>query len=194
MKKRIYSIASFLLILIFCLSNKTKCQDKPNIKLSLQNDKIVYTQPKNYTKVSENIYLVRTHERNEFPGLLNIVLENSKKTFAIGLVLLPIIYSSTRDSLRANYSYLATLKLEQDESSFKSIGLYKKNYSITKADSGIIYQLKLEKLFLNKYDSCRVLVLHKENVADAFMYFFYKKENTSIDEEIKKNCSTLIFK
>ncbi len=191
------TLITFLIIFLCSKCDMIQAQDKNWQKLSLENKNIIFTPLENYKEIAKNVYFGRTNELHEHPGLLFKVLKNPNQSLAIGLVVLPILYSQTfKDSLRANNSYLATIANEQDESNFKTIMLSRRFARRVNADVVKMYQVRMEKLFLNKYDRCRALIYHKQNIADATVYFFYTAATSEaeLEEEIKKNKQIIKFK
>ena len=63
------------------------------------------------------------------------------------------------------------------------------------ADNGYVYNMKIIYPYLNKYNLCRKIVIHKDNVSNAEILFFYtKKDQDKIDEAIKYTWPLLRFK
>lgn len=177
---------------VFCFGQNN---NKQLLSSELKEFKI--NVPGGYSQTQSNIYLKRTKDPNEHYGLLLQVFENLDKKIAIGFVGWPIIYASVKsalDSMRVNNYHLATIANEADESKFKIEHLSKKYSKKICVDEAFIYQLKLDNLFLNSYTKCKVLLLHKKNIADAQVYFFYNDTaDQTIEKFIKNNITTLSF-
>lgn len=195
----IYKKAAFLLLVLMISlpSNFCFAQNNSEQVLSSELKNFRIKVPSDYSQTQSNIYLKRTKDPNEHVGLLLKVFENSDKNIALGFVGVNIIYASSRsvlDSMRVNNYHLATITNEADESKFKIERLSKKYSNKVNVDEAFIYQLKLDNAFLDRYNKCKVVLLHKKNIADAQMYFFYNNINgKTIEKFIKKNTATLSF-
>lgn len=62
------------------------------------------------------------------------------------------------------------------------------------ADRGYIYNLKVQKLYLGIYPRCKKVVVYKDNIGRAEIYFFYKENQEEIvKKEIKNTWGMLKF-
>ena len=64
-----------------------------------------------------------------------------------------------------------------------------------KADSGVIYNLKINKKYMGIYAKCKKIILYKSEWGRTEILFFYnKKDDALVDKEIEKTWGMLKFK
>ena len=89
--------------------------------------------------------------------------------------------------------YLIT---EADSSLSIPVKIDDNNLKKLNADNGYIYNMKIVYPYLNKYRFCKKILIHKDNVSNAEILYFYtkKEEDKIVDEIIRKNWEMLKFK
>ncbi|KLT67706.1 hypothetical protein [Flavobacterium sp. ABG] len=82
-----------------------------------------------------------------------------------------------------------------DTISTKPIEIDKKKIKELNADNGYIYNMKITNPYLNKYPMCKTVLIHKDNVSNAqILYFYTKKDENKVDDVIQKTWGMLKFK
>jgi len=195
-----------LIFLIFLLSQYSysfaqTSKGKSNVFLDL--GKIDYTPPLGYFEIKENIAFQRTS--NNKTNVMFSILKNVDKNIVIGICAIPhfklseltvkIINDFYGKRVDPNASYLNRMRMEADSAINSPVLLKNDDLKRINADKGYIYPLRMDNLFLEKYSRCRILIIHKEDVSDAQVFFFYNEENEKIIfKEIEKQLDMLRFK
>lgn len=168
----------------------------------LNTTKLIYKPQRNYSGIDYTGNFFPDYPDGTF-GLSFIFysLKYDKNDIVIGLAPCPII-EEDKNSLTyrlfpsdTNKNWLVDLKVEADTSDNKIIYYNKKQLSAINADNAALYQLKMKQVFLGKYTACKVLIIHKEHISDAQIFYFYNDNSKAIvNKQIKATYGILKFK
>jgi len=168
----------------------------------LNYTQLIYQPQPNYSELNFTGRFVPDYPESSF-GLSTIFysIKYDKDDIVIGFAPMPII-KEDKDNLTnqiyphdMNKNWLVNLKVQADTVNGKIVYLDAEKVIAINADKVVIYQLKMKQVFLGKYTYCKVLLIHKENVSDAQIFYFYNNTSKSlVDSQIKATYGVLKFK
>ncbi|MEO8853933.1 MAG: hypothetical protein ABI359_09145 [Ginsengibacter sp.] len=99
-------------------------------------------------------------------------------------------------STTMNLSFLRGIEIESDIENEKLLFLSNNEADeYYNADNVVIYKLNNENAYKRKYKFCKVVLLHKKDKADVYMYFWYDaRSKNKVDEVIDQTRNMLRFK
>lgn len=165
----------------------------------LNKTDLIYSAPKSYSKLNYSGYFVA--DPNYILSTIFYSIKSNENDIVIGISLVPIVIDD-KESLTSelfpnepNNNWKLSIKTEADTSS-NNIEFYnKKQLAYINADNAALYQLKMKRIFLGKYNFCKVIIMHKQNWGDAeLLYFYNDKSKDVIDKQIKATKDILKFK
>jgi hypothetical protein len=175
-------------------------QDKSLDKYFMDNlnpNKLIYKQPEFYFALDS------VQDYDPTPNYLHTLLSYSIKkeeddiiiAFAVIEIQEPkeMITKMFPKSKEINniVPYLIT---EADSTVSIPIKIDEKKRKELNADDGYIYNLKIVYPYLGKYPLCRKVFIHKDNVSNAeILYFYTKKDEDKVDDVIQKTWGMLKF-
>lgn len=193
-------ISSIVISTIFATSGYA--QKNGALELYLGMSKLKYNRPVDYQEINQKIAFLRTSR--DQTSLLLTVLQNENKNFVIGITMMPVMKSSkemisllntfSREKFDESKSFWNRVKYEADTSVYPTLAVKEKDIRKIHADNGIVYQLRMDRKFMDSYDKCRVLTIHKADVSEAQIFFFYNKiDESKVNREIKKCFKILTY-
>lgn len=199
MKKLLKNTLLLQLSIFIIFSTLTvKAQSNPAFATSLINTNLKFQMPAGYNQISTRETFDPTIHRRM--SLMFNVIENKQKNIAIGIILIPVRKAFDENlkgmfpNIDANQSYSNTAKHEADTSVFKLLAFSDYELKKTNADAGFNYQLDMNRLFLQKYSLCKVIIIHKTDIGDAEICYFYNPENEElVKKEMSENVNILKF-
>ncbi|WP_143160033.1 hypothetical protein [Chitinophaga jiangningensis] len=94
----------------------------------------------------------------------------------------------------ANQSFYNLLTYQSD-SLYSSMRLSSAQRQAINATDAYIYQLNQTELFMNQYSKCLVLAIHRKNIGDAHICYFYNPESEmQVRKEMNRNIRMMQFK
>lgn len=197
MLKRI-TILSFLSFFFLSLTNAQEKSLDKTFKYFLELDQLTFSKPESYFDLDS------VHDYDPSPKYLQSLLlysiKNKQDDIIIAFALIQI--QEPKELLKKMFpksgdinTIMPYLITEADSAISVPIKINEKNLKKLNADNGYIYNMKIVYPYLNKYTFCRKILIHKDNVSNAeILYFYTKKEEEKIDEIIKKTWDMLKFK
>lgn len=195
-----FRICLILFLLCFNLTLLSFGQEKLFAAYLVETN-LTYKEPKDYKELNVKGEYVPVH-RASSPSFIFHLIKNESKDIVIGFVLIPIskVKFKTDSVFFRNYepndNLVNTARSEADTSRSPIYYYNAKELDEINAKEAVRYNLKMNgDLFLNKYDSCKAVIIHRDNIGDGFMYYFYNSNSKNqIDEEIKKTSVMLKFR
>jgi hypothetical protein len=167
-------------------------------KSSLEECKLIYKEPNGYEKTNT----CDTYE--SYPGYLHNLLLHSIKNKREGIIIVfaMVTIKEPNELLKKMFPKSAEINTilpylinEADSTLSTPIHIDEKKLQKLNADNGYIYNLRVVYPYLDKYPFCKKVIIHKDNVSNAEILFFYtKKEENKVDEVIRKTWGMLKFK
>jgi hypothetical protein len=190
-----------LLFLLICYLTDSAIAQKTTFNYYLVEGGLVYQPPAKYSELDYHGNFFPDSNSTFILSMMFYSVKNNKDDIVIGFAPIPI-YKIDKESLTyklfpsdPNKNWEIKVKVESDTSDNKPVYYNKKQLAVINADNAVLYQLKMTRIFLKKYTLCKVVVIHKENVSDAQIFYFYN--NTSkdlVDKQIKVTSNILKFK
>jgi hypothetical protein len=167
--------------------------------------KLSYQQPKSYTAYSEldynQIFTPNYPDGTFILSLIFYAIKNDQKDILIGFAPMQI-FETDKESLTykifpadINKNWLVDIHVEADTSVTRPAYFGKEQLNVLNADNAALYQLKMKRTFLEKYTYCKVVIIHKEHVSDAQIFYFYNDSSKDVvDDQIRATNGVLKFK
>lgn len=199
MEKSIKTAYLILLSIFISYSALTaNAQSNPAFDSYLANTNLKFQMPAGYNQISTKESFSPTLRK--IMSLMFSVVENKQKDIAIGIILIPVRTAFDKNlkgmfpNIDANQSYLNIVKYQADTSTFKVQPLGDHELKKINADAGFRYQLDMNRLFLQKYSLCKVIIIHKKDIGDAEICYFYNPENEElVKKEMSETANILTF-
>jgi hypothetical protein len=197
MLKKITILLFFFLLCSFHANAQEESLNR-NFRYYLGVDELTFCMPASYFSLDS------VQDYNPTPeyiqSLLDYSIKNKQNDIIIAFALIKIrqpnellkkIIPKSQD-INSLMSYLIT---DADSTVSTPIKIDEKNLKKLNADNGYIFNMKIVYPYLNKYKLCKKVVIHKDNVSNAeILYFYTKKEENKVDEVIRKTWGMLKFK
>lgn len=102
------------------------------------------------------------------------------------------------DKYRFNNIWKLSIPPAIDSTQGKAVGLGRYYEKKSRADTVVLYPLKMEEgySYQDKYTKCKVVILHKNDIWRAIIFYFFTDEigSEEVDREIKRSWGFLRFK
>ncbi|WP_289058353.1 hypothetical protein [uncultured Flavobacterium sp.] len=164
----------------------------------LKENQLIFSMPKSYFALDS------VHDYDPSPKYIQTLLYYSIKNKEDDIViafasytihepkeLLKKMFPKSKDINTLN----PYLESEVDSTQSIPVKIEEKKLKQINADNGYVYNMKIIYPYLNKYNFCKKIIIHKDNVSNAEILFFYtKKDQGKIDKVIKDTWPLLRFK
>ncbi|KLT68482.1 hypothetical protein [Flavobacterium sp. ABG] len=188
-----------ILLLVFCnyYVNAQQGHFRGRFKNALDRCKLIFKQPNNYIKVDSS------YEYDPIPtylhGLLLYSIKNKHDDLIIAFTMIEV--HEPNELLKKMFPKSAEINNiipylinEADSTISSPIKIDEKKLKELSADNGYIYNMKIVYPYLGKYPLCRKVLIHKDNVSNAqILYFYTKKDEDKVDDVIQKTWGMLKF-
>jgi hypothetical protein len=189
-----------LLLFFFCSSfiNAQKKTFDKMFKHHLEIDKLTFCKPKSYFSLdslqnydpspeylhSSLFYSIKNKQND-------IIIAFTMSTIREPNELLKKMFPKSQE-VNSIMPYLIT---EADSSLSIPVKIDDNNLKKLNADNGYIYNMKIVYPYLNKYSLCKKVLIHKDNISNAeILYFYTKKDEYTVDQVIQETLGMLKFK
>ncbi|PZP46348.1 MAG: hypothetical protein DI598_12200 [Pseudopedobacter saltans] len=194
-------------MLFFCsFSFLSKGQNARDFKPYCESANLIYNQPKffiDFIPQYSKKFFRYTSKKYIYPFQYNIIDKDS--SICIGFSVYNLNSKQDSDKIiqklfpgrKVNNEYKLPIKHKADSINHK-INYYsyekaEKLYNATIA--GDYYMYNFENPYEKRFFNCRIVFMHKDNVGDAEIYYFYnEKEKNRVDKLIEESYKMLYFK
>lgn len=169
--------------------------------------------PDKYQEFQVNDEFFIPVKRNIF-GRFGYGLINEKNDILIAIAVVPYINATDKDlefmlattraanpdknirleDVHPNNLWKNSISSFIDSAAGKAISADQSMISALNADTVVIFPLKMDNLYLGKYNKCQYVLIHKNDTGDGRILYFYTDENARmIDKEIADTWGFLKF-
>ncbi len=194
-------------ILLFLFYNACNAQKNKYLNYYITEVKFTYNKPTDFLEVyPDTTYFSGAWIMPFAPFEYELQSSTDDISICMSMMNLKLISDSINrlfdPKADKNTSYLRLIHFAADTINGKIIFL-PKNYVKTflHADDAIMYKVNMSitkpgtEKYRNKYDSCKEVLIHKNDRADIMIYYWYNESSAAkIDECIEKTKAMLIFK
>lgn len=183
----------------FSLYAQNQLDEKFKIDANKWND-VEYQVPKNYHGIVVKGFYIDNKDFIQSSFIHG--LKNDRHNIVVGFALITAKPDTTPRGIRIREVSgdpgrinLRAIASEVDTTLSKVKHLDTLQLKKVKADSGVIYNLKINKKYMGIYTRCKKIILYKSEWGRIEILFFYNKcQDALVDEEIKKTWGMLKFK
>jgi hypothetical protein len=192
---------TILLFPFLLCSFHTNAQEEPldkTFRFYLSENRLIFSIPKSYFGLDS------VHDYDPSPKYLQTLLHYSIKNKTDDIIIAFASYAirEPKELLKKMFpkskdinTLTPYLNSEVDSTQSIPVKIEEKKLKQINADNGYIYNMKIVYPYLNKYNFCKKIIIHKDNVSNAEILFFYtKKEEYKVDDVIQKTWGILQFK
>lgn len=191
----------YLFCIVFCClgSYATFGQNTRSFSFFLNEVNLKYEQPTNYKYMdsTETLHL----KTGKVYSSAFYSIKNTVSDVAIVFVIIPISAKLIRDSITfkglivPNQSYINYAKNHADTTFSKLNKINLKKLGEVNADAGFIFDGSMDSTYKGKYTAAKVVILHKQNIGDIELFYFYnEKSKKDIEAEIKRTWGMVKFR
>lgn len=187
-----------IVTMIFCLGfSQFLVAQKKNFIDYLPETNLEYKMPNGYQTLDSP-----TQQYVPVDGATSAIFYfiQKKSDILIGFVLIPIFKPiSKTDSVffkpyDPNDSFGNTVK-SQSDTLHRPLYRYNLNeLGKINAEKAVKYNLKMNRVFMNRYNYCIAVAIHRDNIGDGFIYYFFNdKSKNTVHREIETTKYMLKF-
>jgi hypothetical protein len=192
-----------LLLVFYCNADgREPLKDRALLQYCLDQKNLEYKCPRRW----EEYFISETS--NPHPkvdrGYSCYKIESPRQDMVIVFVFPP--FGSIEDSIKVarlfklkyarNEQYLAHARAKADTLNGRKITHYPKQYAkkVYRADHAGEYKMLQSRIYQDKYDSCRVIFMQRNNIGQVELHYYYNSNTRNIDKYIRQTRDMIRFK
>lgn len=201
LKNEIKSIAILFLLFLNIVNIQAQCQwSNDDVKKIIAETGMEYQPSDNYFCIAPPSAYFSIHpDFDQGSSLVAVINKDNRIMITFSMIPYPKPTTKVLKHLIAtvdlNHISKKAIAAQIDTTLSKMIHIDAQQLKIVNANRGVIYNIKVENLYLGIYARCKKIEIYRDNIGRAEMLFFYNRgEEDIVDGEIKKTWGMLKFR